>query len=125
MASQFARAVKVWLRDTAPLSFTHRALLRLVTQCSHWKTDRRGAVHLGCFFILLLFGSIEDRGGGGGGLHFENSPSLTVGRTSSTATNCSSKVWKIRHAVPDLHNEATEPFLHTSCTFPKAVGYIF
>ena len=40
----------------------------------------------------------------------EYSPSLTVGRTASTATNCPSKVWKIRPAVPDLHNEATAPF---------------
>ena len=28
VGSQFARAVKVWLRDKAPLSFTHRALVR-------------------------------------------------------------------------------------------------
>ena len=48
-------------------------------------------------------------GGGGGCVHLEYSPSLTVGRTSSTAINCSSKAWKIRPAVPDLHNEATEP----------------
>ena len=50
-------------------------------------------------------------------MHLEYSPSLTVGRTSSTATNCSSKVWKICPTVPDLHSEATESFciLHVHC----------
>ena len=67
--SQFARAVEVWLRDTAQLSFTHRALLRLVTQCS--LEDRQmgsGA------FRIIFFSSIEDRymgvGWGGGGKAF-------------------------------------------------------
>ena len=58
--------------------------------------------------------------GGGGGVHLEYSPLLTVGRTSSTATNCLSKVGEIRPAAPDLHSQATEPF----CTFPKAVRCI-
>ena len=43
-------------------------------------------------------------------MHLEYSLSLTVGRTKSTATNCSSKVRKICPAVSDLHNEASEPF---------------
>ena len=67
VGSQFARAVKVWPRDIAPLSFTHRALLRLVTQCSYGKTDRWGAVYLRSFFFFFFFYSIEDRLGGGGG----------------------------------------------------------
>ena len=61
-------------------------------------------------------------GGGrevGGGVHLEYSPSLTVGRTPSTATNCSSKVWKIRPAVPDLHNEAKETFCVPHARFAK------
>ena len=43
VGSQFAcGAIKaVWLRDTAPLSFTHRALLRLVTQCTHFKNRKK------------------------------------------------------------------------------------
>ena len=98
VGSQLARAVKVWLRDTAPLSFTHRALLRLVTRTVLTLEDRQ---------INWGWGG-DGWGGGGGGVQLEYSPSLTVGRTSSTATNCSSKVWKIRPAVPDLHNEAQQ-----------------
>ena len=41
VGSQFAHAVKVWLRDTAPLSFTHRALLRLVTDTVLTLEDRQ------------------------------------------------------------------------------------
>ena len=62
---------------------------------------------------------------GGGGVHLENSPSLTVGRTSSTATNCSSKVWKIRPAVPDLHNKATAPFCIPHARFPMQSNIYF
>ena len=102
VGSQFARAVKVWLRDTASLSFTHRAILRLVTRT-----------------VLTL------EGGGGGG-HLEYSPSLTVGRTSSTTTNCSSKVGKIRPAaVLDLDNEATEPFCIPHARFARQSDIYF
>ena len=54
-------------------------------------------------------------------MHLEYSPSLTVGRTSST----SSKVWKIRPAVPDLHNEATEPFCIPHARFPRQSDIYF
>ena len=64
-------------------------------------------------------------GGGGGGVHLEYSPSLTVGRMPSTATNCSSKVWKIRPAVPDLHNEATEPFCIPHARFTRQSDMYF
>ena len=58
-------------------------------------------------------------------VHLEYSPSLTVGRTSSTATNCLSKVGKIRPAVPDLHNEATEPFCIPHARFPRQSDIYF
>ena len=48
-----------------------------------------------------------------------------MGRTSSTATNCSSKVWKIRPAVPDLHNEATEPFCIPHARSPRQSDIYF
>ena len=65
------------------------------------------------------------RRGWGRGVHLEYSPSLNVGRTSSTATNCSSKVWKIRPAVLDLHNEATEPFRIPHAPFPRQSNMYF
>ena len=80
----------------------------------------------------IPFCSIKDRfvylfiyfWGERGDVHLEYSPSLTVGRTSSMATNCLSKVWKISPAIPDLHKEATESFcIPQSCTFSKAVRY--
>ena len=58
-------------------------------------------------------------------MHLEYSPSLTVGRTSSTATNCSSKVWKIRPAVPDLHSEAREPFCIPHARLPRQSDIYF
>ena len=58
-------------------------------------------------------------------MHLEYSPSLNVGRTSSTATNCSSKVWKIRPAVLDLHNESTEPFCIPYARFPRQSDMYF
>ena len=61
----------------------------------------------------------------GWGVHLECCPSLTVGRTSSTATHCSSKVWKIRPAVPDLHNEATAPFCIPPARFPRQSDICF
>ena len=63
--SQFARAVKVWLRDTALLSFTHRALLRLVTRTVLTLEDRQ--MGSGAFRIFFFFSSIEDRQMGLGG----------------------------------------------------------
>ena len=58
-------------------------------------------------------------------MHLEYSPSLSVGRTSSTATICSSKVRKIRLAVPDLHNEATETFCIPHARFPRQSDIYF
>ena len=58
-------------------------------------------------------------------VHLEYSRSLTVGRTSSTATNCLSKVWKIRPAVPDLHNEATETFCIPHARVPRQSDTIY
>ena len=129
VGSQFARAVKAWLRDTAPLSFTHRALFCLFGHTVLTFTHRRdrqiwgGGEGEGGGTFRIPFCSIEDRffiylifflgGGRRGEVHLEYSPSLTESRTSSTAIYCLSKVWKIRPAIPDLHKEA-RVFLHTS-----------
>ena len=51
VCSQFARAVKVSLRDTAPLSFTHPALFRLVTDTVLTLEDRQ----MGSMFFVVLF----------------------------------------------------------------------
>ena len=131
---QFARAVKVWLRDTAPLSFTHHALQSSFGQTVLTLEDRQmgsGAFRIPFFsssfffFFFLVVYKTDWGGGGGGGVHLEYSPSLTVGRTSSIATNCSSKVWEIRPAVPVLHNEATEPFCVPHARFPRQSDIYF
>ena len=48
-----------------------------------------------------------------------------MGRTSLTSTNCLSKVWKIRPAVPGLHNDATEPFCIPHAHFPRQSDTIY
>ena len=113
VGSQFTPAVKVWLRETTPLSFTHRALLRSVTQCSHWKTDRRGAVP-----FFLLFFLVKKTGGA-----FRIQSVTDRGPNVVNGYKLFIKVWKIRPAVPVLHNEATEPLCIPHARFPKAVRY--
>ena len=55
VGSQFTHAVKVWLRETAPLSFTHRALLRSVTQCSSNRAFSCTFPKAVRYYILKLF----------------------------------------------------------------------
>ena len=75
---QFARAVKVWLRDAAPLSFTHRALQSSFGQTVLTPEDRQmgsGAFRIffssfflffsflfsSLFVVVVVVGSIQDR----------------------------------------------------------------
>ena len=56
-----SRTVKVWLRDTALLSFTHRALLRLVTRTVLTLEDRQtGSGAFRVLFSSSFFFSIKD-----------------------------------------------------------------
>ena len=111
VGSQFARAGKVWLRDTASLSFTHRALLRLVNTASftHRETDRWW---WGLAFRIPFVVEARTDKWGGGGVHSEYSSSLTDRGLNEGATHTHTHTHTQSH-THSLTYEHTRARAHT------------